>query len=93
MPKKSYQSVYEVEDTALISSGSSCENEEEMSSSSNSSSRKRKDVADNFHTSNKKPCSMDTLSWKDACLKAKNSFDDLSLPSLEEAAILFGFSS
>jgi len=31
--------------------------------------------------------------WRDACLRAKNAYYDVSLPSLEEAALLFGFTN
>ena len=98
MSNHSCVSMCDTEDLAMISSGSSCEDDEEMVSSSvsssSSSSRKRKYIGNaDLHTSITRPSSVNTSSWRDACLKTKNSYEGLSLPSLEEAAILFGFSN
>jgi hypothetical protein len=81
----------ELTDSALISSGSASDNDDDDYDDESKSlevpiSRKRKYVDENY--SWPKGSSAD---WKDACLKGKPSFDDLSLPSLEEATILFGF--
>jgi len=80
-----------MENVALISSGSSYEEDEERGSLSDcdSSTRKRKyaanDVNDNQSSINT------SSSWKEACLKVQKSYDSLLLPSLEEATVLFGF--
>ena len=78
---------------ALISSGSSSSDDDTNASIVHAYNRTTTYPIDELHIFSSKQSSSETSSsWKDACLKHKHMYDYLSLPSLDEAAILFGFS-